>query len=82
MPQTLVSKDYIVTEDGSNDYATESSGAYTFDRVKTVGYNDAGKTVSGAVLALENVLKAKYKQWDASVSLGPGMPKPDRKSVV
>ena len=79
LPKTLASKAYIITEiiteDGSDDYATETSGAYTFDKVKTVVHNDAGTSLSDAVSALEETYKAKiYQQWDANI--WPGMPTP------
>jgi sugar lactone lactonase YvrE len=77
LPKTLSSPSFVISEDNTYDYFTQSTGTYTFNSAATLAYNNLNKSFSTAVTELENAYKArKFTQWSSSNLIGMPTPIP------
>jgi sugar lactone lactonase YvrE len=77
LPKTLSSPGFVISEDNTYDYFTQSAGTYTFNSAATLAYNNLNKSFSTAVTELENAYKArKFTQWSSSNLIGMPTPTP------
>ncbi len=77
LPRTLSSPGFVISEDNTHDYFTQSIGTYTFNSAATLAYNNLNWPFSTAVSELENAYKAKkFTQWFSSNLIGMPTPTP------